>query len=73
MWRVMSVLVLGLLTLIAAGCQRSTAPLNGCVEVKRAELHAAAGVQRALSAGSALVGRSRPYRAMERGTGPAAH
>jgi hypothetical protein len=33
MWRVMSVLVLSLLTLIAMGCQRSTAPLNGCVEV----------------------------------------
>jgi hypothetical protein len=30
----MSVFVLGLSSLILTGCQRSTAPLNGCVEVK---------------------------------------
>jgi hypothetical protein len=29
MWRVMSVLVLGLLTLVAAGCQRSTVRIDG--------------------------------------------
>lgn len=34
MRHVMSVPVLGLLTLVATGCERSTAPLNGCVEVK---------------------------------------
>ena len=34
MSRVMSVLVLGLMTVSGAGCQRSTAPLDGCVDVK---------------------------------------
>ena len=34
MSRVMSVLVLGLLTLLTAGCQQTTDPFKGCVEVK---------------------------------------